>query len=276
MRGVKLMKFQRPGFTETTLIFIDYLRENGINNEKIVKSEEKFINWLYSTCGFYDKEISGSYFDIDTEKAINSENYKKFLNDYRKALKESDRLCLLIHEFFVDKEKIPEFQDSLNPKNLWNWPGYKPWYNILENKKVLLVSSFAALMEKQYNCGNIHKIDADFPNISIIAYKTPYTFFNNGPDKNFFETLDVMKKDISSIDFDVAIIACGAYAVLLADHCHNIGKTGISIGSGMHTMFGINPNKKDDPLWISTIPDEYKPIGYEKIEGGQYWQSSNT
>jgi hypothetical protein len=270
------MKFQRPGYTETTLLFIQYLREHGINSEKLIKSEVKFINWLYSTAGFYDKEVSGSYFDIDTEKAINSQNYKKFLNDYRKALKESDRLCLLIHEFFVDKEKIPEFQDSLNPKGLWNWFDYKPWYKILENKKVLLVSSFAALMEKQYNCGNIRKIDADFPNISIIAYKTPYTFFNNGPDKNFFETLDVMKNDISSIDFDVAIIACGPYAVFLADHCNNIGKMGVSIGSRMHSMFGIDLNQKDNPLWISTIPDEYKPIGYEKIERGRYWQSRNA
>jgi hypothetical protein len=271
------MKFQRPGYTETTLIFIDYLRENGINSEKLINSEKNFINWIYSVCGFYDKEVSGSYFDIDTEKVIGSQNYKKFLNEYRKALKESDRLCTLIHEFYVEKEKIPEFQSYLNPKILWkDWYDCKPWYDILENKKVLLVSSFADLMEKQYKCGNMHKIDVNFPKMSLITYKTPYTFFNDGPYNNFFETLDVIKKDISSIDFDVAIIACGPYAVLLADHCHNMGKIGISIGSGMHTMFGIDPNKTDDPLWVSEIPDEYKPNGYEKIEGGRYWKCNNT
>jgi hypothetical protein len=267
------MKFQRPGYTETTLLFIEYLREHGINSEKLMKSEVKFINWLYTTSGFYDKEVSGSYFDFNAEEIINSQAYKTFLSDYRNALRGSDKLCPLIHKVYDSEEEILEFQSSLSPNSLWNWYNYKPWYNILENKKVLLVSSFADLMEKQYNCGNIHKMDTDFPNISIITYKTPYTFFNNGPDKNFFETLDSMKKDISSIDFDVAIIACGAYAVFLADHCHNMDKMGVSIGSRMHSMFGIDPNQKDNPLWISTIPDEYKPIGYEKIEGGRYWQS---
>lgn len=270
------MKFQRPGYTEATLLFIEYLRENGVNNEKAIKRQNEFINWLYTTSGFYDKEVSGSYFDFNAEEVIDSQIYKTFLNDYRNALIGSDKLCTLIHKIYNSKEEISEFQNSLSPKSLWDWYNYKPWYKILENKKVLLVSSFADLMEKQYHCGNIHKIDADFPNISIITYKTSYTFFNNGPDKNFFETLDSMKKDISSIDFDVAIIACGAYAVFLADHCHNMDKMGVSIGSRMHSMFGIDPNQKDNPLWISTIPDEYKPIGYEKIEEGRYWKCKNT
>jgi hypothetical protein len=268
------MKFQRPGFTESTLLFIQYLREHGINSEELMKSEAQFINWLYTTSGFYDKQVSGSYFDFNADQIINSQSYKTFLNDYRKALKDSDKLYTMIHHVYEDKGKIAEFQNSLNPKSLWHW-SYKPWYKILENKKVLLVSSFADLMKKQYDCGNIQKIDAEFPNTLIVSYKTPYTFFNNGPDKNFFETLDGMKKDISSIDFDVAIIACGAYAVFLSDHCHNIGKMGVSIGSMMHNMFGIDPNKKDNPLWISAIPEEYKPIGYEKIEGGRYWRGRN-
>jgi hypothetical protein len=259
------MKYQRPGYTETTLMFLEYLKKD--------KPRIEWINWLYTTSGFYDKEITGSYFwEYDTKKILESQNYKKFVIEYTEAIKNSDKLCPLFHKTDYDDKK-KEFIHYLNAKSFYDWYNYQDWYKILNTKKILLINSFASLMQQQYESGNLHKIDPDFPVFSNINfYRTPYTFFNNGPDLNFFETLENIKREISLINFDIAIISCGAYAALLCDYCDRIGKTGISIGSRMHSMFGIDPKNKNNHLWISKIPKAYIPEGYEKIEQGGYWK----
>lgn len=72
------MKYQRPGYIETTLMFCEYL--------KVDKPRIEWINRLYTTGGFYDKQIKGSYF-------WESENYKNFIIQYTRSLKNSDKLC---------------------------------------------------------------------------------------------------------------------------------------------------------------------------------------
>lgn len=265
------MKFLRPGYTESTLQFIHY----ALNfKDKIVNhTESELIKWLYTTSGFYDTDFSGSYFNFDTKAIAKSDNYNKFIIEYREALMYADKLQLMLHKICKDKDLINNFALSFQAKEQLNWFNYKSWYHILTNKNVLLINSFAPLMEKQYLSGNLSKIDPNFPVLSNIqSYRTPYTLLNNGPDKNFFETLDRVKQDISSINFDIAIIAFGSYAVLLSDYCHKLGKTGISIGSRMHNMWGVDPKMKDNPLFISKLPDEYIPEYWYKIEKGGYWK----
>jgi hypothetical protein len=252
------MKYQRPGYTETTLMFCEYL--------KVDKPRIEWINWLYTTSGFYDKQIKGSYFwEYETKKILESENYKNFIAQYTKSLKNSDKLCPLFHKTNFD-HKRKEFIEYLQPTSLFDWCDYKNWYMVLKDKKVLLVNGFSPLMQHQYENGNLHKIDPNFPIVSDIKnVRTPYSFFNTGPDSNFFETLENIKQQIVVMDFDIAIISCGAYAALLCDYCNSIGRTGICIGSRMHSMFGIDP-KNDNPLWINKIPQEYIPNIPEKYK----------
>lgn len=265
------MKYLRPGYTESTLLFIDYLLKNNIKIENHTQSG--MINWLYTTSGFYDRDFSGSYFDFDTKNIATSDNFIKFINEYRNSLMNSDKLHLLLHRVCSEEKTVNKFIHGFQPKDDFFWWNYKLWYKILENKSVLLISSFAPLMEQQYVSGNLFKIDPQFPRLANIThYQTPYTFFNSGPNKNFFETLEQIKQQISIIHFDIAIIACGAYAVFLADYCDVLGKIAIAIGSRMHYMWGIDTTQKENSLWISDIPQEYIPEGHEKIENSRYWK----
>ena len=74
----------RVGFTETTLLFYYYL-ENILNIDitilKLIDSQNNLINWLYSTSGFYDKTINGTYFDIDVKKAKKSDVYNYYFSN---------------------------------------------------------------------------------------------------------------------------------------------------------------------------------------------------
>jgi prolyl-tRNA synthetase len=92
------MKYQRPGYTETTVMFLEYLKKD--------KPRIEWINWLYTTSGFYDKEIVGSYFwQYDTKKILESKNYTKFIREYTQALKNSDKLCPMFHKTDYDDKK---------------------------------------------------------------------------------------------------------------------------------------------------------------------------
>ena len=102
-----------------------------------------------------------------------------------------------------------------------------------------------------------------------------------------------MEKEISNIDFDIAIIGCGAYGLPIAAHVKRIGKKAIHIGGGMQLLFGIlgkrwteqygdfleyRPEEKIDinyrPLfnknWIYPLSMD-KPHNSNKVENGCYW-----
>jgi hypothetical protein len=150
----------------------------------------------------------------------------------------------------------------------------------MKNKKVLIISSFDGLIQLQYNSGNVYKVHEKFPLLKKLStIKFPYCFLNNGPHQNFYETLNNIFLQISEIDFDIAILGCGAYGHPL---CHKIDnelkKDAIYIGGSIQTLFGIlssrekNANKlKINEYWITEIPEEYRPLEYNLIENGCYW-----
>ena len=288
------IKMLRLGFTETTLLFIYWceinkkLEFNGMKNA--------FTKWLYTTSGYYDKSVSGNYFDVihhDKDPKV----YIKYLNKLLKFLKNSENLSLWFHRF-NDEDKIiystgtcgenksiiqlkDEFKEQFNYKDFGHISG-DIVYNFISNKNLLIISPFSPLVKQQIDSGNCKRIYENFPKInSVQIYKNIYTFFNNGPHENFLITCNILFEDIlKNIDsnlYDSVLISCGAYSCLFAEKFYNLGKNVCTIGGELHTYFGImNKRNRDNVVenrefWIQEIPDEYKPEGYMKIEDGCYW-----
>jgi hypothetical protein len=291
------IKLQRPGNTETSLIL-----SNRLISNKIVSSfglEENYINILYSMCGFYDKSIKGSYFDIDYKQVINSKHYQNWLKEYNDSLYRSDYLHPLI-----DKQGfsgyIPNIIDWIKTLNVgcssevnrifdsnfdicsskkmsiyqgywWNYPVLFPF---LKDQRVLVVNSFDGLIKQQFKSKNLSKIHEGFPDITdLLTVKTPFTFFNNGPHDNYQQTIEFIWSEILEIKdkFDTALVSCGPMGCIITDRIHKLNKNAIYMGSGLHNMFGISVSNPKNKYWISEIPKEYIPENYEKIEGGRYW-----
>jgi hypothetical protein len=150
----------------------------------------------------------------------------------------------------------------------------------MRDKKVLVISSFAGLIKQQYECGNVYKIYDNFPNITgIEVFQFPYCFFNNGPHNNYFETLDAVYEEIKKIDFDIALLGCGAYGHMLCNLIDGeLKKDAVYVGGNIQTMFGILNNREKihtkyetNEYWITEIPEEYRPPNYNMIENGCYW-----
>lgn len=156
-----------------------------------------------------------------------------------------------------------------------------PWSEALANKKVLVINPFAKTISKQYlKREELFDNPKVLPEFILLTYKSLQTIGTNteGFD-SWFSALEYMKKEISKIDFDVAIIGCGAYGFLLAAYIKQLEKKSIILGGATQILFGIKGARWDNS---STTAQYYKdswvrpdiserPSGAEKVENGCYW-----
>jgi hypothetical protein len=293
------MKIQRPGHTETQLLYSNFLKKHHsiLYNKHI---EHFFIKWLYTTSGFYDKSVSLN----DIETIINSDCYNTWIQQYDNALYNCDHIeCCIGNPTFDDlpPEHLEEYLLKFKSKSLtinkhyitksntlWNqyWclegkdanNNYKgvfsQHYNLLVDKNVLVISPFSELVEYQHK-NNVNKLFHGFPKFNLITFTTPYTFLNTGPHNNFFETLNFIYDQISLLNFDIVLLSCGTYAALLIEKINTLlNKDAIYMGRGCNYMFGIDPQRDitQFPDWIINIPDRMIPYDFNKIEDGIYWK----
>jgi hypothetical protein len=242
------MKLQRTGLTEGSLLYNEWLKQFGLYRED---TEAEFINWLYSTSGWYDKDIKGSYFDIDVEAVKKSENYHRFLDEFCESLFNSDWFHLMLHSSWHlnGLEMQSQFTNHFSVTNRSYWREPQFLKDLVKGQRVLVVSSIADLIAEKHG---------------VLAYQTPTTHLNSGDEKNSWETLDKVTKEIADLtsQFDIALVSFGAYGCLLVDRLCKMGKSAATIGSGVYELYPVG-----------VIPKEKRPTGWEKIEDGRYWKN---
>ena len=193
----------RLGFTETTLLFYHYLKKtNKPQNiiDRIIKSENDLINWLYTTSGFYDKSINGNNFNFNALECKVTEPYNQFMDQLLEII-ENSQLILCFHEFDteIQKYKIEFLNYVISKGSTFFHLNGDTFFNFINGKKVLIVNPISELMIQQYHSGNVRKIYAKFPPLNEIhSYKNPYTFFNNGPDAHILLSSEKICTDILS------------------------------------------------------------------------------
>ena len=238
------MILHRLGMTETAILVLQFLYETSTNIEdkKILQKHRlHWMNWLYSTSGYYDKKVNGTYFDFK-EDAL-TENYLNYINIIKNSLKDSDKIYIMLHEGSLHEEIFFH-----NEKNIYSWIGITKEccfclktskiekdiitnireermniiYNTIKNRNVLVVSPFGELIKENFLNGGVYSANENFPSILSVEYVTPpYCFTNDGPDNNALETLENIWNNIKEKKFDVALLSCGSYGHEL---CSRIGK----------------------------------------------------
>lgn len=109
----------------------------------------------------------------------------------------------------------------------------------------------------------------------MTAIKAVNSLRGNCEFSSWFEALDYMKSQIEAIDFDIAILGCGAYGFPLAAHIKKIGKKAVHVGGSTQLIFGIKGKRWEgrdfiNEHWVSPRPQD-RPVGFESVEGGCYW-----
>jgi hypothetical protein len=285
------MKIVRLGMTEAGLLMMSFVSRH-CNPDKPVKQMisrniMSLLNWLYTTSGYYDKSVRGNHFNFDTT-ALNG-NFSKYIQHLETAVGECEQTQAFFHDGFImglfnqykqqffKKYRITNFVLLNETKFTDRIPEI---FEYVGPRKVLIVSCFSGLFEQQFRSGNMKKIYDFFPDLTGLETVTfPYCFLNDGPHQNYFETLDAVFEEIRKVDFDIALLGCGAYGHMLTHRIHSeLGRDAIYVGGSITNLFGIlstrernHSNLSTNEYWITHIPDEYKPPNHMLIENGCYW-----
>lgn len=165
------------------------------------------------------------------------------------------------------------------------WPFWNntPWTSALKGKTVLVVHPFAPLMEKQYRYHDkLFKIPDILPEMKLIVYQAVQSMNGNMEFASWFDALDKMKHDISKLNFDIALIGCGAYGMPLGAFIKaKMHKKAMHMGGGLQLLFGIKGKRWEtadfdfqhkfyNEYWVRPT-DDLKPQNYLNVENGCYW-----
>lgn len=157
------------------------------------------------------------------------------------------------------------------------------WTEALEGKKVLVISPFTETIEKQYkeHRDKIFEGTNLLPEFELCMIKAVQTVAGEVDDRfnNWFEALDWMTDEAAKIDFDIAIIGCGAYGLPLAVRIKRMGKKAVHMGGAHQLLFGIRGARWDNNPFISKYYNEFwtrpseseRPKNANKVEGACYW-----
>lgn len=162
------------------------------------------------------------------------------------------------------------------------WLYNEPFTSALKGKKVLVIHPFAETIQSQYKKRNFLFDNPNvLPDFELKTLKAVQTIAGKKDDRfsNWFEALDYMYTEAMKIDFDVAIIGCGAYGFPLAAKIKKAGKIAIHMGGVTQMLFGIKGGRWDLDPKASQLYNEYwvrpsdheVPVKAKEIEGGCYW-----
>lgn len=214
-------------------------------------------------------------------------NNRQLLSSYAELMKEImreiDILCILekrpAESYFIDTymKKVQGITKYLAP-----WAMDIPFTAAFEGKKVLVISPFCKSIKKQYEKRETLFPDRQvLPEFELILMNAVQTIAGNNDARfsNWFEALEYMCREMDGMDYDIALIGCGAYGLPLAAHAKKMGKIGIHLGGDLQMMFGIrgkrwdqmpNAQKVINKYWIYPSEEE-TPKNHEMVENGCYW-----
>jgi len=311
----RLGKRTRPLFLKNNKFFSNYTitSKNRLTNDilyqKIINGEPLMVARFGSTESraivnklLIDKvpnDVVGIYKYLIGKIGINWKESSKYL----------DNLCKLSGFFPNDKEMLPRFVETylesakdLDILGVWNelesyiptipqdvhlcnirelepWFFSNPWTKALEGKKVLIIHPFENSIQTQYkNRENIYLDNDVLPQFNLLTIKAVQSIADESTQyRTWFDALDDMKKQIDALDFDLAILGCGAYGFPLASYIKNKGKQAIHLGGVTQLLFGIKGKRWEEWEHYTSLrgngwvyADE-KPKGYNKVENGCYW-----
>ena len=217
-----------------------------------------------------------------------------YLLAYKSAIEKADYLASFsnstiehIQNFFAQSYNIPQIHSrSLEPFYAV-MENQKPWTHYLHGKKVLIINPFVESFKKQMNNGfTIFKDEEKkifLDGQEFIYYKCYQTIAGNHIHNNWFETFQIMCKDIKELDFDIALLGCGGYGLPLCNYIKsNLNKSAIYVGGGLQLLFGVMGNRwENNEMWKQIIKENastfIKPsveelcLNANTIEAGCYW-----
>ena len=243
-------------------ITIGKIGANELNSIFYLKLNSRF---LYYNCGIFP-------------------NTPEFQNIYIKMLKSAIKSLDIIAIWGNNRcnQRLLSHQNSIKVELRAFEPYYhiQHWSKILKNKNVLVISPFTDSISKQYKKRNLIWEKEILPEFNLITLKFPLSHaLKNTKYNNFIELFDSYKETIKNINFDIALIGCGGYSLLLCEYIKQQNKSSFHLGGALQILLGIKGNRWDNhdiisrfynSHWIRPSSNEV-PNNTKIIENSAYW-----
>ena len=234
---------------------------------------QSLINQIYDWSGFFPK---------------NKNKLEKFSKLYISNIKNIDCLGVVLENPYIEdyfKTKLKK-STKVNIYNLGGFHSNNSWVQSLKNKKVLVIHPFTDTIKKQYIKRDKIFKRGYLPKFKLKTLKAVQSIGGETDNfKHWFKALKYMKDEMEKIDFDIALIGCGAYGYPLAAHAKKIGKIGFHLGGELQLIFGIIGKRYENLKHFNSFPitrkmvNKYwcrpsikeRPTNYKKVEDGCYW-----
>ena len=211
----------------------------------------------------------------------------KALNAY------SDRVCSDVPQIdiigttypgekYISRKLAPNMK-AIPLADLEPFGKHDPWSMALAGKNVLVVHPFEDTIRFQYSKRKLLFSDQNLlPEFNLITYRAISSFAGNKvPYDSWFDALQKMCDDISNIDFDIAIIGCGAYGMHIGAFIKkNLKRMAFHLCSPTQLLFGIKGGRWDalpyyrdnfyNEAWIRPFESDMIQ-NFMTVERGCYW-----
>ena len=283
-------------FTVGRLDVVDFeIAEQYFNNPTCFDNIEIY-NWEL----FRARNFPG-YFDFEDKK----ENFILFVKKLVTYFKDIDCAQFVgktLYDHIINGENCPEGRIKflnfiLQNKTLINgmFIGYaigflKSFKTWGDGKKILIISPFSKSLQFQYpHLNNLIK-DYTFPKFELITCETNLTWQDPKDTKeslgittnNWHEECDRLSEEVSKLDFDIAFLSCGSYALHLGHFIKNsLHKKSVCVGGMINILFGIYGKKHDIEHWKNFynpgyVIDAFENEKLQRITAGRYWKDESV
>lgn len=239
----------------------------GKSEENDARLEEWFQN-LQDLSGFFPDQIDMA---------------EKFTDLMLDCCKEVDLLAMF--HCYMDDYIITEYMKECRVtflNHIEPWRCGKPWTAALKGKKVLVIHPFKESIEEQYQKRKqLFSNPEILPDFELKTLKAVQTIAGEMDERfaTWFDALEYMYDEAMNMEFDIAIIGCGAYGFPLAAMIKRAGKQVIHMGGATQILFGIKGRRwVDNPragiefndAWVYP-KDSETPKKCNVVENHCYW-----
>ena len=274
--------YGRIGGSDTDMV-IDYLEGimRGDEETEILSGLRKHFPIVEAYNGYYDKRgdelnyiryckvLFDCYLPLRHASLVGGRpvtlyfkeniNPKFWMDDDGKAAV-YDYLINRIHDVSRDLSLYP--YPFIEKTTSHQWSLFNAFREILPGKKVLILTPFSQTIEKNFH-NRVHFFkDYEYPEFTALPLTTPITYkglpSNLYPHDDWFETVDALKASIAEIEFDIALLACGSYAMPLGDYiARGLRKKAVYVGGVLQLYFGIMGRRYENVFFTSRMNEEF-------------------
>ncbi|MFA5031362.1 MAG: hypothetical protein WC495_07305 [Patescibacteria group bacterium] len=240
------------------------------------------------------------YFDFTENKKENFISYAQKLVLYHKDIDSATYAGKWFYDCIHEEcpKNVETFLDViLKNKTIFNGQfitqalpflnSFKIW---AEGKKILIISPLSQSIEYQYQRKNNIFKNYTFPNFELLTYNTNLTWQHPNDTKeklglktnNWHEECERLTNEVYKLDFDIAFLSCGCYAMPLGYFIKNsMHKKSIYIGGALNILFGIYGGRYKHDFYnnfynLNSRIDPFENEDVKKITAGRLWENESV